>query len=119
MRIAKEDGRPEGGTANGEKPHSVAAQASESTELLRRGKGGTPAKSQPLRECVRESIDEFFGHMGDHPCRGLYAMVMAEVEAPLFEAVMNHTGGNQSNAAEMLGINRGTLRKKLREYNLL
>ena len=46
-------------------------------------------------------------------------ITIQEVEAPLFKAVMNYTKGNQSKAAEMLGINRGTLRKKLRIYGLL
>ena len=73
----------------------------------------------PLRDCVREAIDEFFAHLDGHPCHGLYAMVLAEVEAPLLESVMRHTGGNQSSAAEILGMNRGTLRKKLREHGLL
>jgi Fis family transcriptional regulator len=44
--------------------------------------------------------------------------VMSEVERPLFSAVLNYTNGNQSEAAEILGINRGTLRKKLKAYNL-
>jgi len=44
---------------------------------------------------------------------------MQQVEKPLLEIVLNHTGGNQTKAAEHLGINRATLRKRLREYNLL
>ena len=46
-------------------------------------------------------------------------MVLTEVEAPLLATVLQHTGGNQSKAAEVLGLNRGTLRKKLKEHNLL
>ena len=49
----------------------------------------------------------------------LYQMVLAEVEAPLLEAVMRYTGDNQSQASEILGLNRGTLRKKLKHYGLL
>jgi Fis family transcriptional regulator len=45
-------------------------------------------------------------------------MVMAEVEAPLLETVMRYTRDNQSKAAELLGINRATLRKKLKQYHL-
>ena len=82
-------------------------------------KGKRTGTEAPLRDCVREAIEEFFQHLDGHPCRGLYDLVMAEVEAPLLEAVMRHTGGNQSSAAEILGINRGTLRKKLRAYKLL
>lgn len=99
---------------------SYATQFSISrTEPTRKARTDNQQKAQPLRESVRESIDEFFAHMGDHQCRGLYEMVIAEVEAPLLEAVMTHTKGNQSNAAEILGMNRGTLRKKLREYKLV
>jgi Fis family transcriptional regulator len=46
-------------------------------------------------------------------------MVMAEVEAPLLDVVMRHSRDNQSKASEILGINRGTLRKKLKQYDLL
>ncbi|MCL4721111.1 MAG: Fis family transcriptional regulator, partial [Gammaproteobacteria bacterium] len=49
----------------------------------------------------------------------LYELVLGEVEAPLFKTVLTYTGGNQSVAAEILGINRATLRKKLRHYQLL
>ena len=49
----------------------------------------------------------------------LHRMVISEVEKPLFEAVMKHTGNNQSKASVMLGINRGTLRTKLKSYGLL
>ena len=76
------------------------------------------ASSEPLRVCVRNALDNYFQHLDGHDTSGLYRMVVGEVEGPLFEAVLEHTKGNQSKAAEMLGINRGTLRKKLREYDL-
>ena len=47
-----------------------------------------------------------------------YNLVLGQVEEPLFRAVMKYTNGNQSQAAEMLGINRGTLRKKLKTYSI-
>jgi Fis family transcriptional regulator len=49
----------------------------------------------------------------------LYELILAEVEAPLMEAVMEYTKGNQSRAAIVLGLSRGTLRKKLKLYGLL
>ena len=73
---------------------------------------------QPLRQCVRHALENYFAHLDGHETRGLHRMVMEEVETPLLEAVLSHTQGNQSRAAEVLGINRGTLRKKLRDYNL-
>ena len=73
---------------------------------------------RPLRECVRSAVERYFAALGDHPTSGLHQQVMAEVEAPLLEAVMRHTGNNQSRAADVLGINRSTLRKKLKGYNI-
>ena len=55
---------------------------------------------------------------GDRPGE-LYDLVIGEVERPLFKAVMDYTHGNQSQAAGILGINRGTLRKKLRTYSII
>ena len=55
---------------------------------------------------------------GEKPC-GVYSMVLKEVEFPLLRVVMEQCNGNQSHASEILGINRGTLRTKLKEYKLL
>lgn len=72
----------------------------------------------PIRACVSESLEAYFRHMNGHDCDGLYKLVLTEVEVPLLEAVMRHCGGNQTKAAQCLGINRGTLRKKLQQYGL-
>lgn len=77
------------------------------------------SEEKPLRECVRIAIDTFFKHLDGQPVTNLYDMVMLEVEGPLLTAVMEHTKDNQSKASELLGINRGTLRKKLKQHNLL
>lgn len=79
------------------------------------GDTGTRA---PLRECVREALDVYLTSLGDHDAHDLFRLVMHEVEIPMLQAVLAHTRGNQSRAAQMLGINRGTLRKKLRLYGL-
>lgn len=76
------------------------------------------ASSEPLRECVRDALNSYFQHLGDHDSRGLYQMVMSEVEEPLLQTVMQHTSGNQTRAANLLGISRSTLRKKLKQYGL-
>ena len=73
---------------------------------------------EPLRECVREALDEYFSHLNGHAPIGLYDLVLQEVEQPLLETVMNHTGSNQTRAAAVLGISRSTLRKKLAQYGL-
>jgi Fis family transcriptional regulator len=74
--------------------------------------------NEPLRECVREALDEYFTHLNGHAPIGLYDLVLQEVEQPLLETVMSHTGSNQTRAAEVLGISRSTLRKKLAQYGL-
>lgn len=72
----------------------------------------------PLRAQTAAALDSYFNQLsGDKPAH-LYQLVLREVEEPLFRAVMNYVDGNQSRAAEVLGMNRGTLRKKLREYRL-
>ncbi|MCM5703341.1 DNA-binding transcriptional regulator Fis [Larsenimonas salina] len=75
--------------------------------------------SQTLREAVETSMARYFEHLDGGNVTDLYAMVMAEVEAPLLQAVMVHTQGNQTVASQVLGLNRGTLRKKLKQYDLL
>ena len=71
-----------------------------------------------LGECVRISVEEFFQTMDGHGTNNLFEFVMAEVEKPLLETVLRLTRGNQTKASELLGLNRGTLRKKLREHGL-
>ncbi len=60
----------------------------------------------------------YFNQLNGQKPGDLYQLVLGEVEKPLFKAVLTYTNGNQSEAAEILGINRGTLRKKLRSYKL-
>ena len=71
-----------------------------------------------LRRHVSESLDQYFRALNGHKPRRLYDLVLEQVEEPLLEAVMRYSEGNQSRAAEILGINRGTLRKKLKNYGL-
>lgn len=74
---------------------------------------------KPLRKHTEEALNSYFASLnGDRP-GDLYDLVLGEVEKPLFKAVMDYTSGNQSQAAGILGINRGTLRKKLKTYSLL
>lgn len=72
----------------------------------------------PLRESVRDAMTSYFKQLDGHTAANIYQMVLAEVEQPLLETVMSHTEGNQTRAAEMLGISRSTLRKKLALYDL-
>ena len=72
-----------------------------------------------LRESVQSSLETYFKTLDGQPASDVYQMVLTEVEAPLFEAVMRYTKDNQTRASELLGLNRGTLRKKLKQYDLL
>lgn len=72
-----------------------------------------------LRQTVESAVKGYFQQMGDQPITELYDLVLAEVEDPLLKSVMEETRGNQSKAAVTLGLSRGTLRKKLKEYDLL
>jgi Fis family transcriptional regulator len=74
---------------------------------------------QTLRSCVSTVLNDYFAQVDPEMINGLYEMVLSEVEAPLLEAVMQKARSNQSRAAQMLGVNRGTLRKKLRQYDML
>jgi Fis family transcriptional regulator len=77
------------------------------------------AQEQSLRDCVQSTMENYFRHLGGQNVTDVYDMVLQEIEAPLLEVVMKNTRQNQTKAAEMLGLNRGTLRKKLKRYGLL
>ena len=90
-----------------QKPHNTPTTADTSTP------------PQPLRESAHHSISYYLAELDGESCSELYDMVISQVEQPLLAAIMNYTQGNQSKASAMLGLNRGTLRKKLRQYGLL
>ncbi|MBT4159827.1 MAG: hypothetical protein HOC70_16265 [Gammaproteobacteria bacterium] len=72
-----------------------------------------------ISESVREAVAGYLEAMDDQQVTDLYEMVQTEVEAPLLACVLEYTENNQSQTAQILGLNRGTLRKKLRKYRLL
>lgn len=76
-------------------------------------------REQTLRDCVEQALRNYFEHLDGQDVTDVYDMVLAEVEAPLLESVMHYVKGNQTRASEVLGLNRGTLRKKLKQYGLL
>ncbi|WP_444996815.1 DNA-binding transcriptional regulator Fis [Aliikangiella sp. IMCC44359] len=71
-----------------------------------------------LRESVELAMKNYFAQLEDEKPADIYNLVLAEVEAPLMESVMAYTQGNQTKASQVLGLNRGTLRKKLKMYGL-
>ena len=72
-----------------------------------------------IEECVRNSLEGYFKDLRGTEPDGMYDMMVRVVEKPLLEVVMQHAEQNQSRAAEWLGLNRNTLRKKLVEHKLL
>ena len=72
-----------------------------------------------IEECVRTSLDGYLRDLRGTEPAGMYAMMINVVEKPLLEVVMRQVDNNQSKAAQWLGLNRNTLRKKLLEHKLL
>lgn len=100
--------------SGGETPtESSGAQGDADTAL----QAGTRAPT--LRDCVAQALANYFKHLDGQPVTDVYNMVLAEVEAPLLEQVLRYTRNNQTKASTLLGLNRGTLRKKLKQYDLL
>lgn len=73
----------------------------------------------PVTEVLEIHLQRYLDDLGDIPPSNVYPMVIAAIEKPMLELVMNHADQNQSLAAQYLGINRNTLRKKLLEYGLI
>jgi Fis family transcriptional regulator, factor for inversion stimulation protein len=71
-----------------------------------------------LSKCVREALDEYFKDLDGQPPHAVYDMLLGCMEKPLLQYVLQRAGGNQSKAAEILGLNRNTLRKKLKQYQI-
>jgi Fis family transcriptional regulator, factor for inversion stimulation protein len=72
-----------------------------------------------IEDCVRESLNVYFEDLGQESPNQLYDMMLAIFEKPMLEVVMRQAGNNQSKAAQWLGLNRNTLRKKLGEHHML
>jgi Fis family transcriptional regulator len=87
-------------------------------DMIRTNGAKSHARELPLRSHAERALNDYFASLNGHRPAHLYDMVLREVEEPLFRAVLDYAAGNQSRAAVILGINRGTLRKKLRELGL-
>ena len=72
-----------------------------------------------ISRCVRLAMEQYFRDLDGEMPAAIYDMVLARVEKPLLEVVLNHTQGNQTRAAELLGLNRNTLRKKMKSHDLI
>ena len=72
-----------------------------------------------IEECIRDSLEQYFRDLRGSEPHSVHTMIIDAVEKPLLEVVMKHAAGNQSKAADWLGINRNTLRRKLLDHKLL
>ena len=74
---------------------------------------------QPLRVHVERVVRQYFAMLGDDTPTDLYDLILKQIEEPLLSVVLEKTRGNQTKCAQILGLNRGTLRKKLKTYDLM
>ena len=80
--------------------------------------GQIQSRNRLLSSFTEDAMTSYFKNLNGHKPAEIYRLVLGEVEPPLLRAVMDYTEGNQTLAAEMLGLNRATLRKKLKQYDL-
>jgi Fis family transcriptional regulator len=71
-----------------------------------------------ISDCVRRALEDYFAQLDGEPPQEVYQMVLDCVEKPMLEVVMRHARGNQTHAAQVLGISRNTLHKKLVQHGL-
>jgi Fis family transcriptional regulator len=81
--------------------------------------GNELEEGNTLRDCVKKALTNYFANLDGTPVTDVHNMVLTEIEAPLLEVVMKYHRNNQSKACVTLGLNRGTLRKKLKQYGML
>lgn len=79
---------------------------------------GRDSRDSELSACVRKMMKQYFHDLDGEHATDIYDMVVANVEKPLLEVVLHHAEGNQTRAAELLGLNRNTLRKKLTQHGI-
>lgn len=80
---------------------------------------GENVESITLRQAVRDTLCNYFTTIGSEQPVDFYSILLEEIERPLLEVLINHTHFNQVKMANILGISRGTLRKKLKQYGML
>lgn len=94
-------------------------KSSQSTDMALTKEKKTEAGYQTLRDAVEKALVNYFSQLDGETITDVYKMVLSEVEAPLLEVTMRYTRDNQTRASNILGLNRGTLRKKLKENGML
>jgi len=97
----------------------VHSQTAEALAAVHDSTPNNTLHTSHLRDAVTLAVRAYLDELDGHPATDVYPMVLAEIEAPLLAEVMAHSRNNQTRASLMLGLNRGTLRKKLKQYNLI
>ena len=98
---------------------STKKKKSKSKKSKSKAKDKLALRNKPLHAYAEDAIRGYFHTLNGHRPRELHQFVLAQVEKPLLEQTLDYTNGNQSAAAEILGMSRGTLRKRLQTYKLL
>lgn len=106
-------------TIIGNPASQVAESVSDHDQTKQHLTNAPVAQAETLRDSVSIALNNYFAHLDGQSVTDVYEMVLSEVEAPLLEQVMKYTRNNQTKASVLLGLNRGTLRKKLKQYGLL
>ena len=99
-------------------PPRSGRQAASSEQRPSPAAGDVSPRGETIEQCILRSLNEYFDNLDGAKPHALHEMVLQAVERPLVKFAIERTHGNQSAAAELLGINRNTLRKKLTEYRL-
>ncbi|MDX2219151.1 MAG: helix-turn-helix domain-containing protein [Burkholderiales bacterium] len=81
--------------------------------MVKRAEADHAARESELSSCVRRVMKQYFHDLDGEATSNVYEMVLMNIEKPMIEVVLTHCGGNQTKAAELLGLNRNTLRKKM------
>jgi Fis family transcriptional regulator len=105
--------------SKGESTTADSEKAADSGAFQEHFSEAAVGNSQTLRDSIDSAINNYFSHLDGQMASDVYKLVLSEVEPPLLEAVLRYTRNNQTKASTVLGLNRGTLRKKLKQYDLL
>jgi Fis family transcriptional regulator len=97
---------------------AASAKKVDGGKKKKQGKLAVHSRNRLLSDFTEDALRTYFKSLNGHKPANIYKLVLGEVEPPLLASVMEYTNGNQTLASEILGLNRATLRKKLKQYRL-
>jgi Fis family transcriptional regulator, factor for inversion stimulation protein len=92
--------------------------AAKTNKKSKKARPSPESKNKCLGDNVRDAVEKYFKDMDGHEPDDLHELIMSQVEKPLIESVIDNARGNISRAAQLLGLNRGTLRNRMQKYGL-